>query len=164
MLVNIQVSSSLIKSLEQSAMKLRSYGTEHVHAILFLENKLLSWHSTRRSYHLTAEDLLFLMTLCQKTWPLRSDNGMDRRKRGRNHGASGSGVSTTSEDEGRGRGSKKLDSSHTSTTSTTDESDDEDDDDSYSSSFGYFDSTESLVDVEDEEDGRGAAGTENNLS
>lgn len=48
MLVNAQLSSALIKSLEQAATKVRSYGTDHVHAILFLETKLLSWYSTRR--------------------------------------------------------------------------------------------------------------------
>ncbi len=78
------------------------------------------------------------MTLCQNTWPLRFANGIGRRRAGKRK-VSGSGSTTASE---------ALDSSTTSTDETEDD-DDDDDQDSCTSSFGYFDSTESLNDMDE---------------
>lgn len=68
MIINSQLNASLIKSLQQISQKIQSQVGDHVHALLFLETKLLSWFSTRGSFHLNPEDILFLMLVCQKTW------------------------------------------------------------------------------------------------
>jgi hypothetical protein len=66
--VNPQLNASLVKSLQQLVGKVQSQVGNNVHALLFMETKLLSWYSTRNSINLGSEDLLFILLLCQKSW------------------------------------------------------------------------------------------------
>jgi Second Longin domain of FUZ, MON1 and HPS1 len=68
MTINPQMSTPLIKSLQQISGKVQTQN-EHAHALLFLETKLLSWYSSKGAYQLAPEDILTLIILCQKTWP-----------------------------------------------------------------------------------------------
>ena len=102
MLVNIQLSSSLIKSLQNAATTSQSSNNppgNPVHALIFVGTKLLSLYSTKRANQLTSEDILFLIILCQST----------RRKRKRISGEKRVGGSaSTSTASSSTRGTRRI--------------------------------------------------------
>lgn len=65
--VNPQINATIIKSLKDFSTKMQNHlGSSGVHALIFLDTKLLSWFSTRGAIQLNSVDLLFLTLLCQR--------------------------------------------------------------------------------------------------
>lgn len=65
--VNPQINATLIKSLKDFSTKLQNQlNSSSVHALIFLETKLLSWYSCRGAIQLSSVDILFLTLLCQR--------------------------------------------------------------------------------------------------
>ncbi|ODM97047.1 Hermansky-Pudlak syndrome 1 protein [Orchesella cincta] len=74
--VNPQINATLIKSLRDFSTKLQNQlGSNSVHALIFMETKLLSWYSTRGAIQLGSVDILFLTLLCQKICSASSGSG-----------------------------------------------------------------------------------------
>jgi len=109
--VNPQINATLIKSLRDFSTKMQNQlGSNSVHALIFMETKLLSWYSTRGAIQLSSVDILFLTLLCQKICSSASANNSGAgqtgvRKRTR---ANVSGSTTTSDSVDLGTSSSET--------------------------------------------------------
>lgn len=92
--VNPHINATLIKSLKDFSTKLQNQlNSSSVHALIFMETKLLSWYSCRGAIQLSSVDILFLTLLCQRIGSSASRRNSEQQN-ARNRARASSSVST----------------------------------------------------------------------